>query len=191
MAKGGARANSGPPPEADALRRDRPSDRAGWKVLPAAGRAGDPPEWPLTGAAAHIRILVDLSKIEDDAKRQRILDDAEAAASAAFARELELWAREWRRPQAVEWERLGLENEVALYVRSLAHAEHPDAPVTLRTLIKQQQEALGLSLPGLARLRWRVGEPEPPEPKPSAAPRSGSARSRFRVVPGGDGGRAA
>lgn len=43
MPKGGARTRSGPPPDPNALSRDS-SD---WLVLPAAGRAGDPPEWPL------------------------------------------------------------------------------------------------------------------------------------------------
>lgn len=48
MTSGGARARSGPPPDPNALRRDRPSDRDGWVTLPAEGRAGDPPEWPLS-----------------------------------------------------------------------------------------------------------------------------------------------
>lgn len=47
MPKGGARARSGPAPDPNALRRDRPSDAAEWIVLPAEGRAGDPPEWPM------------------------------------------------------------------------------------------------------------------------------------------------
>src|SRR5690606_40841462 len=42
-----ARTVSGPPPDPNALRRDRPSDAAGWVILPADGRPGDPPEWPL------------------------------------------------------------------------------------------------------------------------------------------------
>src|SRR5690606_37383206 len=47
MPRGGARTVSGPPPDPNALRRDRPSDAAGWVILPAEGRPGDPPEWPL------------------------------------------------------------------------------------------------------------------------------------------------
>jgi hypothetical protein len=31
-----------------ALRRDRPGDKAGWTTLPAEGRSGKAPEWPLT-----------------------------------------------------------------------------------------------------------------------------------------------
>lgn len=45
MTSGGARARSGPPPDPTALRRDR--DAGEWTVLPAEGRPGDPPEWPM------------------------------------------------------------------------------------------------------------------------------------------------
>lgn len=46
MPKGGARTRSGPPPDPNALSRDS-SD---WIVLPATGRVGPPPEWPLPDA---------------------------------------------------------------------------------------------------------------------------------------------
>lgn len=46
MPSGGARARSGPAPDPNALRRNR--DAADWITLPAAGRPGPPPEWPLT-----------------------------------------------------------------------------------------------------------------------------------------------
>lgn len=147
MAKGGARAHSGPAPDPMALRRDR--DGGEWVVLPAAGREGDLPGWPLTRVS----------------KREAVL-----------------WALEWRRPQAVMWERNGQELEVAMYVRSLVAAERMDAPVNLRTLVKQQQEALGLSLPGLARNRWRIAHVDPVV-VPAGTP-GRSARNRFRVVTG-------
>jgi hypothetical protein len=47
MPKGGARSRSGPPPDPNALRRDR--DQGEWTTLDADGREGDPPEWPLSG----------------------------------------------------------------------------------------------------------------------------------------------
>ncbi len=47
MPSGGARVRSGPPPDPNALRRNRKED-AEWVTLPAAGRAGDPPAFPLT-----------------------------------------------------------------------------------------------------------------------------------------------
>lgn len=153
--KGGARANSGPPPDPTALRRDRPSDSAGWTTLPAAGRDGVLPEWPL-------------------------IDQTE--------REAVIWEREWRRPQAIEWERNGQADEVAMYVRVLADAEKPDAAVSARTLVKQLQESLGISLPGLARNRWKIGEPQQASSTPVSTPRrtkGRSSRDRFEVITGG------
>jgi hypothetical protein len=46
MASGGARARSGPAPDPNALRRDR--DAGEWTVLPADGRQGATPDWPLS-----------------------------------------------------------------------------------------------------------------------------------------------
>ena len=100
-------------------------------------------------------------------------------------REAVLWEQEWTRPQAVMWERYGQELEVALYVRSVIAAEQHDAPTNARTLVKQLQEALGLSVPGLLRNHWRIegGSDEGvAEPIPIA-----SARERFEVVAGGMG----
>ncbi|MER6531167.1 hypothetical protein [Streptomyces sp. NPDC001508] len=50
MAKGGARTRSGPAPDPDALRRER--DAGEWTILPAEGRQGATPEWPLTRKTA-------------------------------------------------------------------------------------------------------------------------------------------
>jgi hypothetical protein len=93
-------------------------------------------------------------------------------------RELGLWAREWRRPQAVMWERNGQDLEVALYVRAVVAAEKPDASVATRTLVRQQQEALGLSLPGLLRNRWRI----PAADDRGETAKRPVARSGLRVV---------
>lgn len=46
MTKGGARSRSGPPPDPNALRRNRAADVAGWTVLPLEGRTEPAPEWP-------------------------------------------------------------------------------------------------------------------------------------------------
>lgn len=104
-------------------------------------------------------------------------------------RELELWRRLWKTPQAAEWERLGQELEVGMYVRRLAEAEVPGSSSSLGTLVRQLSENLGLSIPGMLRLRWHLGraaaasvidedlvaDVEPSEP---------SARNRFRVIRG-------
>ncbi len=44
VGSGGARSHSGPPPNPNALRRQR--DGKEWTKLPAEGRLGLPPEWP-------------------------------------------------------------------------------------------------------------------------------------------------
>lgn len=45
MVSGGARARSGPAPDPSALRRER--DAGEWTILPAEGREGATPDWPL------------------------------------------------------------------------------------------------------------------------------------------------
>ena len=99
-------------------------------------------------------------------------------------REMVIWERLWKRPQASEWSRLGLEDEVALYTRYLAEAELPDASSAVRTLVKQHQELLGLSTAGLNRLRWQLPAGEVPKVEQSAV-RKSSSRARLKVVGNG------
>jgi hypothetical protein len=153
---GGARAHSGPPPDPNALRRERKND-AGWITLPLE-RTGETPRWPLPGPVK--------------------------------ARERAMWEREWRRPQAVMWERAGQHDEVALYVRTFVEASQPGATANLRTLVKQQQEVLGLSQPGLARMRWRIPEgpglaPVPISSRSDDDQDRSTARRRFEAIEGG------
>jgi hypothetical protein len=146
MPKGGARTRSGPPPDPNALARER--DAGEWTILPASGRAGDPPEWPLM-------LPVD--------------------------RELELWARLWGKPQALMWERLGLEFEVAMYVRRLAEAEAAESSVSLSTLVRQMSDSLGLTTPGMRANRWKIEQVADVAPATDRPTRE-SARDRLRVV---------
>lgn len=163
MASGGARATSGPPPDPMALRRDRPSDQAGWTNLPPEGRKGEDPPWPLPAVA-------DMS--EQHAERER-----------------DVWWSLWQKPQAVQWERLGLDHEVALYVRRAVEAEQPGAPVALGTLVRQLGEALGLTPVGMLRLRWRIAPviaDNTASARRPATPRRKSPRRRLKVVDHGD-----
>lgn len=68
----------------------------------------------------------------------------------------------WKRPQAVMWEQQQLHVEVALYVRRLVEGETPGAPVAVGTLVRQYADALGLTIPGMRALRWRIGEADAP-----------------------------
>ena len=143
----GGHANVGPRPDPNALRRER--DVGDWTELPAAGRDGDPPEWPLI---------------------------------SWVPRELELWHIEWSRPQAIMWERNRQQVEVALYVRTLALAEIPAAgSLAAKTLIRQQMEALGLSVPGMLRNRWKIAAPVTAVDDTTVNTRP-STRERFTVV---------
>jgi hypothetical protein len=101
-------------------------------------------------------------------------------------REVVLWERLWRMPQALMWERYGQELEVGLYVRRLAEAEKPDSAVVLSTLVRQIADSLGLTTPGLRGNRWRISADEQPEQRAlggQRAPRS-SSRSRLKVIAG-------
>jgi len=100
-------------------------------------------------------------------------------------RERALWEREWRRPQAIMWERNGQELEVAIYVRTLVEAERRRVPTGVRTLLRQQQEALGLSLPGLLRNRWRIEDSAPARKELAATgTEQPSARERLKSLNG-------
>lgn len=149
MPSGGARARSGPAPDPNALRRDR--DAKDWLTLPAEGRTGPTPEWPLPTLADG---------------------------------ELVLWEREWRRPQAVEWERNGQQVEVALMVRAIMRSSAPDAKAADMTAVQRYLDSLGVSMPGLLRNRWKIGDADQPS---AVAPSRPSSRDRLKVVPGGGG----
>lgn len=102
-------------------------------------------------------------------------------------REVELWRIFWARPQAMQWEKLGQDFEVALYVRNLAMAEIPGAPVNLSTLLKQQGDALGLTIPGMRTNRWKIAGDQVAAKRAEKAatqPARSSARDRFKVVGG-------
>lgn len=158
MTSGGARAVSGPPPDPSALRRDRAADKAGWTTLPAAGRTGQTPQWPLVNVQA---------------------------------REWDLWESLWARPQAVMWERLGQEIEVAMFCRKLAEAELPKASVELQKVVRQYLDSLGMSVQGMLRNRWRIAANTETEAAPAGparrTARQPGPRDRLKVVPYGEG----
>lgn len=169
MPRGGARVNSGPPPDPNALRRDRPSDKDGWTTLPQ--RTDEPvPDWPLAGL-----VLTDG-------------DDEEGRTAAALhRRELEVWAELWRTPQATAWHRLGWTSEVALYVRLMVVAERTANTKSLAEA-RMWSDRLGLNPAAMLRNRWRVATDEVAqvrESRKAPAGRGGSVRERLKAVNGG------
>ena len=150
----GGHARSGIAPDPNALRRERTSDKNGeWVHLPAEGRQGEPPPWPLDRPAQ---------------------------------RELQLWADLWVKPQAVQWDTLGLHLMVAAYVRTVIRFEQDDAAVALGSLLRGQETDLGLNVPGLRANRWIIDTPEAAAPaRKNGGSRTSADRSRFTRIEGG------
>jgi hypothetical protein len=80
------------------------------------------------------------------------------------------------------WERLHLEHQVALYVRRFAEAEVPGSSVAVSTWVRQQNDALGISVPGMLSLKWKIGDPAAEAGPVQTAASASSSRSRLRVV---------
>ncbi|GAB3166653.1 hypothetical protein GCM10027059_25940 [Myceligenerans halotolerans] len=169
MPRGGARVNSGPPPDPNALRRDRKDDKAGWISLPSEGRQKPAPEWPLPP----VTVFGDS-------------DEAETRRMELGERELQLWAEMWAKPQAVMWERLRCADRVALYVRLQVLGERTGEKQKLSEA-RMIGDRLGLDPASMLRLRWKVVTDELAErrSRPVPAPRSNSVRDRLRSVNGG------
>jgi hypothetical protein len=168
---------SGPPPDPNALRRDRPSDRNGWKILPAK-RTGEPPMWPLR---SNVEMVV--AGPDDDGPKTISAEDVDD-------REIEVWHRLWEMPQACAWEELGWTHDVALYTRWLVMAEAGDMKAASEA--RQWSDRLGLNPAAMLRNRWKVAVDQLAEKReekqtPTAGAKTASARSRFRVVNGSGG----
>lgn len=212
MPRGGARVNSGPPPDPNALRRDRPSDKDGWTTLPAEGRQGDPPAWPLP-ADASLTAALEVAESQSEmlaaqidaevaprgapaklAKLDQLIAEIKIRLRVAGEQEAVLWASVWSTPQAVAWEKLRWTREVALYVRLQVQAELGNLDAAKEA--RQWSDRLGLNPTAMLRNRWKVDTAPPGPAAATPAKRSRkkadqSARDRLKLVQGGaDGGEA-
>lgn len=170
MPRGGARPNSGPPPDPMALRRARKDDQASWKILPAEGRKGNAPAFPL----AKWR---DLDKMRPEEDRNPVL------ARAMDTRELKVWRELWKTPQAAAWDELSWKHDVALYVRHSVAAEHGDKSAAREA--RQWSNLLGLNPSAMMRNRWKVSTDElqaKRESKREETTARRSSRDRMKVI---------
>lgn len=106
----------------------------------------------------------------------------------ASERENELWWTFWRKPQALLWEQNRQAIEVAIHVRTLAEAETPGAAASRRMLLRQQADALLLTIPAMRAARVRIAVDEVSQKRTaakSASETAPSSRSRLRAVKGG------
>lgn len=187
-------AGRGPGASQDPVRRN---GRSAGQVLPAEGRTGPVPAWPLrpdVTLSARLDVLrADQEDLEaaldgcDDQKeanrlRFRLGKNVEAVAlteaviKSAAELELEIWAEAWSTPQAVMWERLRWTRTVAQYVRWKAKGElgSLDASKEARML----EDRLGLTPRSLQDLRWSIVADEMAEKRQEPT----SARGRIKAV---------
>lgn len=149
----------GPPPKPAGERRRRNATVA-MTQLPAEGRKGSAPSWPLPGLPA------------DDEGLFAILE----------SREAELWDELWATPQAVAWERLRWLRTVARYVRFEVRAETGDLKAGAEARLLEDR--LGLTPQAMLRLRWEVSADEVAEQRDERSSQAAkkTARQRLRVV---------
>lgn len=200
MPKGGARVNSGPPPDPNALRRERPEDKAGWTLLPASGRSGDVPLWPLP---PDVRLSSLLESVEAQrevlcaqidggdaprgahaklAKLDQTAAEVQVRLRVAAGMEADLWSSIWTTPQSVVWESLRWTREVAIYVRWQVLGELGDLDAAKEA--RQWSDRLGLNPAAMLRNRWKIAVDAAPVTRRTTT-RTAGARERFKVVEGG------
>jgi len=102
---------------------------------------------------------------------------------AALDAEVDLWEKLWRKPQGEMWSQHGLEFEVAAYVRAFIESVQPEATAGLKTAVLRMAAEIGLSLPGMHGLRWKIAESVADTARPAPERKSSSSRARLRAVP--------
>ncbi|MER8220330.1 hypothetical protein ABTZ58_06980 [Streptomyces sp. NPDC094143] len=193
-------AGMGPPPKANTRRRNATLPMT---LLPANGREGEPPAWPLLDditmtarrdAARRLADELELQLLDPELtgrrksavqkKHEAALTEAnilEKKLEAQQGVEAELWGDLWRLPQAVMWERLGWVREVAQYVRWKVQAEMGDLDASKES--RMLADRLGLNPLSMLRLRWEVSGDEVAAQRSARPARKGSdVRSRLRAV---------
>lgn len=166
--------------------------------LPAEGRKGLAPEWPLR---PDVRLQARLEVLQaEQADLERALDGCEPGKEANQLRhrlgqnvekvalteatirnadelERELWAELWATPQSVAWERLRWTREVAQYCRWKAKAELGDLDASKEA--RMLGDRLGLTPRSLQDLRWEIVEDEVADKRQQ---KSGNVRGRIKAV---------
>jgi len=106
----------------------------------------------------------------------------------ATPRELVLWERWWRKPEAVLWDADGSIDYVALTVRMFAEAEVTKASAENRKTVRMMMADLYLTRDAKDRAKIRVAVDEVEAKrteKQTRQPKRSSARDRMKVVSGG------
>jgi hypothetical protein len=170
--------------------------------LPAEGRKGKTPTWPLPPDLALSAALEVAEQQQAVLEAQLDVGDAPRGTEAKLARldqkiaelkavmrgvaemEAGLWAKLWKTPQAVMWDRLLWNRELALYVRWQVRAELGD--IKADNAARQWSDRLGVNEQAMLRLRWKIADAKSARPgSVTPVPSGTSAKDRLRVVKGG------
>lgn len=165
----------GPPPKHPSVRARRNDPKKDFTMLPAGGRSGTVPKWPLQPDPMLLaeREMAEerITEIEDEiletedgrtlTRLRRNLVQAKLAARVAAirieqtnAQEAALWNWCWKTPQAVWWEQTFAHREVAQYVYWKIRAEQGSLAAGAES--RQQADRLGLNPLALLRLRLEI-----------------------------------
>jgi hypothetical protein len=165
----------GPPPKHPSVRARRNDPKKDFTMLPAAGRSGAVPKWPLLpdpellaqrdlAEYQVVNLEAELLDCEDSRTKTRL--ERELAKVKLTARvtairieqadtqESALWRWCWSTPQAVWWEQTFAHREVAQYVRWKVRAEQGNLAAGAES--RQQADRLGLNPLALLRLRLEI-----------------------------------
>jgi hypothetical protein len=195
-------AGMGPPPKA-ADQRARRNATVSMTQLPASGRSGRAPAWPLA-SDSKLDVDIALTKLavkgmvdelewlstarERSAMRRKIdrakkhLAEAEAMKKAASVEERKIWTALWKTPQATQWEKRGWFREVALYARHQAKAEAGSLDDSKEA--RQREDRLGLNDMAMLRLRWEIIDQAASKPAVEAEQREVRRAQGRRLVSG-------
>lgn len=166
---------SGPAPKHPSTRARRNDPKKGFTSLPAGGRLGAIPPWPLrpnpfmtaqleTARDRVASLQVELEAAEDGRARGRLRREQSKnemtvatltlQIEQATDDEVALWDDLWRTPQATVWEDSHSSREVAQYVRWKVLAEQGDLKAAAEA--RQLSDRLGLNPLALTRLHLEI-----------------------------------
>lgn len=172
----------GPAPKHPSVRRRTNATKQDFRSLPAKGRKGAAPKWPLQpdvqmtaqlelGRDRIANLQVELEEADDGRTKGRLrreLNKLEMSTATlqlqieqAVDAEKDLWSELWTTPQAVLWEETHAQREVAQYVRWKIRGEQGDLKAS--TEARQLSDRLGLNPLALLRLRAEVERVEEAE----------------------------
>lgn len=165
----------GPAPKDPSVVARRNDPKKGFRSLPAGGREGDAPAWPL-GPDVSLTAELTINRRRLEQVQDQMAEESDGRALGRMRREANtlemsvarlelileraevdeaaLWDELWTYPQAVIWEETFASREVAEYVRWKIRSEQGDVKASAFALARSDR--LGLNPMALQKLRTEV-----------------------------------